>query len=180
MANKQEFERAWQVLVMAYPNWVKDLGPGQLEGTFQVYEHLLADIPAPVLEAAVKQHIAANKWFPAISELRTLALALTAQPHGTAMEAWGKVVDAFTRGDLKPNGDGYLQPEWDDPVCAKVVNAIGWYELCHSTNQEADRAHFMRAYDTLVQREQADQLLLPQVRELAARLAAERPKELTG
>ena len=178
----KDFERIWQALVKSYPTWAKEIGAADLAQTFLVYKRLLADIPADVLEAAVVQHVASSKWFPTIAELRQGARALTTPERTTAMEAWGTVLDAMKSGGARilPGGNGYYPPEWTDPITARVVASMGWVELCQSDNQEADRAHFMRAYDALVARESSDALLLPMVRELAGRLAAGRPKQLEG
>ena len=181
MAEVNDFSRIWQALVKSYPTWAKEIGPAELAQTFLVYERLLTDIPPAILEAAVVQHVASSKWFPTIAELRQGAQALVAPQRTTAMEAWGKVLDAMKSGGARmlPGGNGYYPPEWDDPLIARVVTSMGWIELCQSDNMEADRAHFMRAYDTLAQRESADAMMLPMVRELAARMTGDRPKQLT-
>ena len=173
MATKQEFDRIWQTLLRSYPNFVKDSAPDLLAGTFRMYERILSDLPADLLEVAVLQHIATNKWFPAISELRGAVLAATAPAHRTAMEAWGEVLNAMNSGGMRMmgDGDGYYPPEWSEPILARVVTMMGWRELCNSKDQMADRAHFMRAYDALVQREREDANMLPMMRQLAGRLA---------
>jgi hypothetical protein len=183
MATQDEFYRIWQVLVTSYPNWVKDMAPGDLAGTFKVYERLLSDIPGSLLEAAVVQHVASNKWFPAIAELRSLVLAITTPERITAMEAWGSVLDAMKSGGARimPGGNGYYPPEWADPITARVVASMGWVELCQSDNQEADRAHFMRAYDAIAARDSSDALMLPMMREWVNRmLATSEVKKLEG
>jgi len=181
VANK-DFERIWQALVKSYPTWAKEIGAADLAQTFLVYERLLADIPAPTLEAAVIQHVASSKWFPTIAELRQCAMELVAPQRMTAMEAWGVVLDAMKTGGARilPGGNGYYPPEWADPIIAKVVVSMGWIELCQSDNQEADRAHFMRAYDAIAQRENADAMLLPPVRQLVQKLAVNKPRQLEG
>jgi len=173
MTTESEFYRIWQVLIAAYPNWVKDLTPQILAGTFRSYESVLSSLPAELLEAAVLQHMATNKWFPAISELRGAVLAATAPAHRTAMEAWGEVLNAMNSGGMRMmgDGDGYYPPAWSEPILARVVTMMGWRELCNSKDQMADRAHFMRAYDALVQREREDANMLPMMRQLAGRLA---------
>jgi hypothetical protein len=36
---------------------------------------------------------------------------------------------------------------------AKIVENMGWQNLCMSENEMADRAHFTKAYDTMQKRE---------------------------
>ncbi len=42
----------------------------------------------------------------------------------------------------------YRHPTWSQSAIAQVVEALGWQNLCLSTNPEADRAHFLRFYAT--------------------------------
>ncbi len=46
------------------------------EATLKVYLDELADIPAPLLDQAVKRHIQNSPWFPHVSELRKAALQI--------------------------------------------------------------------------------------------------------
>ena len=46
------------------------------EATLQVYQEELADIPAPLLDQAVRRHIQNSPWFPHVSELRKIALQI--------------------------------------------------------------------------------------------------------
>ena len=180
MATRQEFDRVWQALVAAYPMWVKELGAGQLEKTFEVYEKLLCVMPGRILEAAAYYHIETSKWFPTIGELRSEAMALVTKPRRTGIEAWGDVVDAMQSGGVRimASGDGYYPPEWNDPITAKVVLAMGWLNLCHSETMMADRAHFIHAYDTIAERDATEALMSPLVRQVMRELESERPKRL--
>lgn len=55
----------------------------------------------------------------------------------------------------------------------RCVEALGGYDyLCRSEEPMADRAHFIRIYDQIVERERQTARMLPEVRELRARLAA--------
>lgn len=144
------------VLVSAYPN-VK-LAPA----TVSVYERILSEIPVEALEAATLQHIASSRFFPTVAELREAALELAAPSfqHLTPEEAWGVVRLAFGKFGQ------YRTPKFDDPLILKAVNQLGWVELCQSDNQVADRAHFMKIYQSLLEREQEDARLVAPARQL--------------
>ena len=73
----------------------------------------------------------------------------------TAGEAWGIVYN-----EILKTGN-YGTPEISDPIIAKAVSIIGWRELCLSEQISIERAHFMKIYDMLVQREQQEKMLLP-------------------
>jgi hypothetical protein len=180
LATKQEFDRCWQVLVAAYPVWVKELGQAQLEQTFRVYQKILMVMPGPILEATVYHHVETSRWFPTVGELRTEAMRLLSAPRRTGLEAWGEVMDAMQSGGLRimESGDGYYPPEWQDPITARIVQSMGWRNLCQSETMMADRAQFIHAYDAIAEREATESLMSPLVREVTRKLKAERPPQL--
>jgi hypothetical protein len=188
VATKAEVAQIYMVLGAAYPNFGRDGDERMFELSLKVYQEILVDIPFDVLQAAAQQHIAQNKWFPAIAELRELAVDLMTTQHSTAAEAWGEVLSVMRRPSLWPehgipfDGDYPLPIEamFKDKLAYKVAMAIGWRDLCASENTMADRAHFLKAYEAAAQRESRNNLALPAVKQLRDKLTArtERPKEL--
>lgn len=134
--------------------------------TISAYVEMLKDIPLDVLDAAIRQVLAENKFFPSIAELREKALALShpASQHMTGYEAWETVMRELRRVGV------YGQPRFDDPLITRAVECIGWFELCNSEMAGVDRAHFAKIYDQLVQREKSEARLLPEARAIRARL----------
>jgi len=148
-----------KTLTRAYPD--KQIPPA----TIEVYVRCLADLPREVVEGAVLSHISSNKWFPTIAELRTAALDFI--PGGrmpTALEAWAEVMRAFSEVGY------YRQPTFSHPAIEQAVTAMGWRDLCMSENGMADRAHFIRLYETYCNRLKADLVQLAEVRDLRERL----------
>lgn len=133
------------------------------------YLRLLQDIPPDELQTVVDQCVVDLKFLPTIAEIRDRWHDLTRDPHQlTAAEAWGEVVEAFW-------ADGYVRtPEFSDERITQVVRYMGWQTLCESTNQMADRAHFMRMFDQLTEREQRQNKLLPASRQLVDRHSMQR------
>ena len=56
-------------------------------------------------------------------------------------------------------------PKFKDPLIQKAVDIMGWKELCLSENQVADRAHFMKIYDKLVERKCEEWAVLTYIKE---------------
>ncbi len=163
-----EFRRIWRALLGAYPE--KD----PPEETMELYIRCLADLPAQAVEAAVLAHVATSRWFPTVAELREKAAELL--PGGrlpTATEAWAEVVKAF--GAV----GSYGVPAWSHPAIATTVEAMGWRQLCLSEEGMADRAHFLRLYETYAKRVREDQVQLPEVARLTRELAAAMAKPLS-
>lgn len=132
----------------------------------KLYVELLQDIDADRLEATAKYHMAQSPWFPKVSELREGAAALTLGAIQPAIEAWGEVEQQMVRV-------GHVaKPEFSSVVTGIVVKSMGWKNLCMSENGMADRAHFLKAYEQVAQREQSERVMLPEIRQLTKQLAA--------
>ncbi len=143
MAAFETITRVLAVASAAYPNF--DLKPE----TVRVYLKLLADLPDELLEEASLAHIAQSTFFPTIAELRTAACEILDRRHPvpTGLEAWSEVEEQIRR-------IGYTgHPEFHHQLIGRLVDSMGWRNLCHSENLVADRAHFLTAYEQIRTRE---------------------------
>lgn len=143
-------------LAASYPN------TEVTDETYKVYGRMLEDIPIDVLTQSVEQCIAESKFFPTIAELRDKAFVLMSDVSlmPTSAEAWELVIKEIGRRGF------YRSPEFDNPIVAKAVECLGWRQLCTSENGVADRAHFMKTYEVLLERAIRDAKLLPNTRRL--------------
>lgn len=177
MATEAEIVKVWTVLINCYPYFGKDKSAGDLKLTLGIYERLLADIPADVLEAAAMQHIASAKFFPTVAELRDLAAALVLPPPMAALEAWGELRQKAIVEWNRYTDNGHMPwPTFSDPLIGHILAVMGGPQtLQDSTFEAADRARFLELYEELAQRRRQEAMLLPQARELHARLAGGQP-----
>jgi hypothetical protein len=130
--------------------------------TIAVYDRLLSDIPPTDLQTVIDQCVAECKFLPTVAEIRERWHALT-RTIGvpTATEAWGEVQAEIRRV-------GYIgTPTFANFFTTQVVKMIGWRDLCASENVIADRAHFMKMYDQLIERGEQVNRLLPQALTMA-------------
>jgi hypothetical protein len=175
VATNEQIQQVWVMLIAAYPNYAKEQGAQQLTLTLKLYQTMLQDVPMDILHATTLQHIAAAKWFPTIAELRGLAASIQAPPARVAIEAWGDVLDAMAAPSYYRYADGFHEfPKFADPLVQRIVDSMGWGNLCGSEDGTADRARFLQAYDALARRAVDDRLQLPIVRDLTQRLAMQR------
>jgi hypothetical protein len=160
MAKNKTIAKILLMLSAAYPS------ARLADETPVLYERLLADISDEVLEAAVMDHIARSPFYPKVSELRQAAAEIAANTRAIppAAEAWGEVAR------LIPAYGRDRPPQIENPISAQVVAALGWRNLCLSTNQVADRARFIEAYNEYKRRAADQYVTLPAVRQLAASL----------
>lgn len=148
-----EFMQVWNVIGMAYTNHAKEIGAEAMAQTMRLYWRLLKDVPIEALQQAALRHIASSKWFPQIAELRAAAFVLEAAEQQTAIEAWGEVTAAMSNTDYYCYIDHCRVPVFANPVTNRLVDSMGWRNLCHSEDGTADRARFIQAYDQLEARQ---------------------------
>jgi len=144
---------------------------------FEAYHLVLKDLPADVLRAAALEYIKDATFFPSAGELRKAAMRLMERAQGipSAQDAWAEVCKSF-------GSHGYYRgaPDWSHPLIGKAVAGIGGYAaLCISENPPADRARFLQAYDSYLERERDDAAMLPEVRDVVRQLAGTMRPALT-
>jgi len=159
------------VLAAAFPqfNLTKETGA--------IYSRVLADLPDEILQMAAVDCISKGRFFPSVSELRDAALAIRTNSMAqlSAFEAWDEVCRL-----IRDQGHGST-PEFSHPwIAAAVRQSGGWVRLCMSENSVADRARFLEAFSDAQRRNLESERTLPQVQELALRLASTRRPELGG
>ena len=157
-----ECRKAVAVLLGAYPSV-------RIERvTAFAYERMLADLPYPVVNAAIERLLATSKFMPTVAEIRATCLALSHGEQRAAGEAWGDVLKALRRyGVYRTPGRDF---EFEDPVVAECVRALRWDEICNSEFIQADRARFIALYDQLAAKNRTLQLSegLPAMQRLRA------------
>lgn len=148
-------------LFAAYPN------TAVTPETVAMYVRLLSDIPPAELQTVVDQAVATCKFLPTIAELRDMRHSL----HNANRLTWADAWDAVQR-EIRRIGS-YGTPRFDDPITARVVEAMGWKTMCAALveNVATDRAQFRQMYEGYASRQEVAQKLLPQARELVERNA---------
>lgn len=125
---------------------------GMLVSLVNVFRVTLADMDDELLKAATVQHIATNKWFPSIADLRAGAVSLisrtadTPDPH----TAWGQVKSGRSL----------------HPLAQQAIDSLGGmkaFGLSHVDDESSWRAQFIRAYENLQNREAHNAMTPPVV-----------------
>lgn len=129
---------------------------------------LLTDVNAAAAQAAVDAYAAAGNVFaPPPGVIRQHAILLTNDTGAPSPdEAWEEINTKIqtvgyqsTTLDYCHLGRACQGRECDHhtvtfshPAITAIVEAMGWRELCLSSEQMADRAHFLRMYTNAVER----------------------------
>ena len=136
-----------------YRNWPED---GKEKATVELWETMLEDINFEMGKVAIKKHMAESVFPPTVADIRSKIADITTSDKLTAMEAWGTVNESIRRYGSYREKEAM---EMLDPLTQKVVKLLGFRNLCMSENEMADRAHFTKAYDTLVLRDRTEALM---------------------
>ena len=106
---------------------------------------MLADIPLEILQAAVLKVCRESEFFPSVAQI--VAAAEEFDPRSeklpTAAEAWEEVEQQICSAGI------YKSPVFSSELVRRAARSIGWLQLCSSENPAADRAHFLRLYESM-------------------------------
>lgn len=69
---------------------------------------------------------------------------------------------------------GKVTPEFSHPIIKATVEAIGWEQLRYSDNLMVDRAHFLKAYESLILKQKEDDVILPEIKQLASDMSVKK------
>lgn len=138
--------------------------------TIRAYHAVLDDIPRDILRAAALDLGATSKWFPTASELRGAAFALLERSEGVPCAE-----DAFREAWAKCLPPGYGGYGYSHPLVGQAAEAVGGWQAFHGcpvASVQVLYAHFTKAYNALLHRQQEDRRRLPAVREFIEGLPA--------
>lgn len=136
--------------------------PGQTEAdvirtTMRIYAITLQDIDDKLLMAATVNHLASEKWFPAVADIRTSALSLVNRADNTpsAYEAWLQVKKAVRYRDCGL-----------DPLAQRAIDYLGGLQdfgMSELADESSWRMRFIQAYEQLQKRQAEDAMMLPAI-----------------
>lgn len=145
MAHDEHILDQLEKLAVAYPHQRIEL----TEPMVQLWQAHLRDLPEEVLAQAVAIHTNSRGFFPAIAELRRLAVELQAGVTLNFPEAYA----AYETVQAEIQRVGFRgQPHFDNPLTTETVRRLSWRALCQSTNANEDRRRFIECYDRLLKR----------------------------
>lgn len=138
------------ILAAAYPGFEVD------ETRHRLWHEMLGHLEYAVAQAAIRKHIAESKWPPTVAEVLEAAREVVFGPALLATDVWPQVLAAIRRyGNY---GESRAREQLPAAVL-EVIDALGgWQHVCMSENLDMLRAHFLRAWDSIVAREKRIEL----------------------
>lgn len=146
------------VMATAYPDSWRFLDEQQQADTRQLWRDFLVDLDYHVADAALRRLIGTMRKQPAIADMRSVCSQYTEGRREHGGEAWGAVLKLIGRYGMNrtPRPPDYCPASLDDdgfavadPVLYRVIDSMGWRELCLSESQTADRARVIELYEQL-------------------------------
>jgi len=140
------------------------------ESMVELWHELLGDLEFNLAIAAAKKLILESPFPPTIADIRKRAVEIMtpAEDKIDASTAWGEVVHAIRMF-------GYPRPqealESMSPRTRKVVEQMGWQEICQATDPGVVRGQFLRMYEAYSAREKQDALLPQKMRDEIKQIA---------
>ena len=149
-----EAKKLVATLLAAFPRDASFLSEEQALASASAYRASLQDLDSQAAAAAVTRLCATCDRLPSIAAIRRAALEQAEGAARAGGEAWGDVLAAIRRyGGYRAPGKDF---QFQDPLTARAVDALGWRELCESENGVADRARFIELYEGLVDRRRVE------------------------
>lgn len=129
-----------------------------IRNTVRIFALTFSDIDDALLKAAVVNHIATEKWFPSVADIRTQAASIVNRADDTpdAFTAWQQIKTAL-RGGQAPH-----------PMAQKAIDTLGGlreFGQSDLSDEPSWRARFIQAYQTFQQRHVEDTMMLPAVKD---------------
>jgi hypothetical protein len=159
MTTRDEMRAIVGYMSKAFSNYNPDIS--SQTNTVDVLLDLLGDLPVDLLKLAVRTACTqpGREFTPSAGEIRGMVVDLMMKASGvpTAGEAWEEL-----RRYIGDHGSQNATPEFSHPLVTQAVRQIGLRQVGMSENEELTRAHFMRMYNELLERERARAALLPE------------------
>ncbi len=134
----------------------------------ETWHTLLADLEWETAKEATKRHILISQWPPTIAEIREAAVAMSTPPRLSALEAWGRVLEAIRQYGWPREEEALASV---GPEVAAVARQFGWMDLCMAENASVIRGQFCKLWDQQEARESEMQQLPEAMRARVAALA---------
>jgi len=122
--------------------------------TAEVWHEFLQDLPYDEVKVAVVRLITGSEYFPTVAAIRKSVLSSMGMLPMPVDQAWSEVCAAVDEHGLRG------KPMFS-PIVERIVDAIGWWNICMSTQPDMIRRDFFRAYEK-VAGEIQQTLLTPQ------------------
>lgn len=119
-----------------------------MQGTINLWAAIMADVEFKLAELAIFKILREKSFFPTPADIMKAVKSLAANNDAPPAElAWQEVQSQLNY---------YAKPNYTHPAISETVKVLGYARLCHSDNPVADRAHFLKIYETIAERKKSE------------------------
>lgn len=136
--NPTETAKILALCAVAYPQY-----PVTKE-TVGIYAELLSDLEFVQVDKAVRDLLKTTDRWVSVAAIRRKVAENGKQLAPSKAKAWGEVQQAAH------NEGRSGSPKWSHPAIEQAVKALGWWDICNSTNLDTMRSQFWRCYEDIV------------------------------
>lgn len=172
---REDTIRVLSILRTAYPRFYANMSKTEAENVIDLWSVMFSADDVESVKLALYKLISICEFPPSVAEMRK-ALAETQIGYmQDAGEAWGSVVNAIRAyGAARENEALGSMSE----MTRLAVKRMGWTNLCMSEDSMADRAHFLKIYGLIEDRQtQQRQMPLPLQEKIERNIALNAPKK---
>lgn len=150
--NKGELVKIFSIFNVVYPKFIQE---GKDEIMLDVWYSMLKEFPYDLIKCASEAHIRSSSYSPTIYDIIKYIQEFENFGKLDGMEAWGCVKKSIREYGYYQQNEALKSLPQD---IQSVVKSMGWENLCVSKNDVGDRAHFIKAYETMQKREKQSSL----------------------
>ena len=165
---KQEAAKLIYVIKASYPKVYDKCSPQDFENMIAAWVMVMEDYAYDVAAAGLMAYLANDtKGFPpSPGQVIDCIHKIGRKDEMSALEAWQYVSKAIKNGIYHSQEEFEKLPE----ICKKVVgrheNIREWATMDSDTVQSVEQSHFIRVYDSMIQRERENAKIPAQVRQM--------------
>lgn len=144
--DREQIKIAMETIRAAYPTAYRDLSAASLKNMVNLWSAMFAeDNPALVL-AAIKGHIATNKFAPSVAEIKSIMRTISRPTELTEMEAWGLAKKAIQNSAWNAVQEHEKLPK----LIRSIVSPeqLRDWALSNMDQEQVIASNFMRSYRT--------------------------------
>lgn len=172
---REDTIKVLSILKTAYPRFYANMSKTEAENVINLWSVMFSADNVEAVELALYKLISICQFPPSVAEMRK-ALAETQTGYiQDAGEAWGSVINAIRAYGATRENEAL---ESMSEMTRLAVRRMGWANLCMSEDTMADRAHFLKIYGLIEDRQaQLRQMPLPLQEKIEKNIALNVPKE---
>lgn len=150
--------------------------------SMELWYEQLKDLDYEVITTGLNKWVATNKWSPAISDIRAMAMDVTKGEIPDWGEGWDRVTKAISNYGYVDRPKAMESFGYDKVgiITRECAQRLGWFDLCNSENKMADRANFRMLFEEIAEKDRNKEVLPPKTKQDIDKLIEQNKPEVVA